>query len=271
MTPIRNLLSDAVRYGLAAGAVGFAGLASMSALAQNAPAPSSSDSSKAKEVGRIEVIGSRIKRAVDTEPTAPVTTMTRADIQQTGLTSTFDVINHISASDGSGLSTVTTQTNGSDGSTSVSLREMGASRTLVLVDGKRWPADANGIVDLSSIPVAIIERIDPKVVSLEMDVYWTTAGGMDPAAMLDAYPGRYKLIHLKDMKQKMRFEGDGGTAAQWVKLFPYMTDAGQGVLDVANIVAHARKAGVEHFIVEHDQAEDPIGSLRANQKFLSAL
>ncbi|MBS0576562.1 MAG: TonB-dependent receptor [Proteobacteria bacterium] len=160
MTPIRNLLSDAVRYGLAAGAVGFAGLASMSALAQNAPAPSSSDSSKAKEVGRIEVIGSRIKRAVDTEPTAPVTTMTRADIQQTGLTSTFDVINHISASDGSGLSTVTTQTNGSDGSTSVSLREMGASRTLVLVDGKRWPADANGIVDLSSIPVAIIERIE---------------------------------------------------------------------------------------------------------------
>ena len=160
MTPIRNLLSDAVRYGLAAGAVGFAGLASMSALAQSAPAQSSSDSSKAKEVGRIEVIGSRIKRAVDTEPTAPVTTMTRADIQQTGLTSTFDVINHISASDGSGLSTVTTQTNGSDGSTSVSLRELGASRTLVLVDGKRWPADSTGTVDLSSIPVAIIERIE---------------------------------------------------------------------------------------------------------------
>ncbi len=158
MTPIRNLLSDAVRYGLVAGTVGFAGLASMSALAQDTTAKT--DSTKAKEVGRVEVIGSRIKRSVDTEPTAPVTTMTRADIAQTGLTSTFDVLNHLSASDGTGLSTVTTQTNGSDGSQSISLREMGAQRTLVLVDGKRWPTDANGIVDLSSIPVAIIERVE---------------------------------------------------------------------------------------------------------------
>ncbi|MBS0458036.1 MAG: TonB-dependent receptor [Proteobacteria bacterium] len=159
MTPIRNLLSDAVRYGLAAGAVGFAGLASMSAFAQDTTAPKP-DETKAKEVGRVEVIGSRIKRSVDTEPTAPVTVMTKADIQQTGLTSTFDVLNHITASDGTGLSTVTTQTNGSDGSTSVSLRNLGANRTLVLVDGKRWVTDITGTVDLSSIPVAIIERVE---------------------------------------------------------------------------------------------------------------
>jgi sugar phosphate isomerase/epimerase len=118
---------------------------------------------------------------------------------------------------------------------------------------------------------ALIERIDPKVVSLEMDVYWTTAGGADPAAMLDAYPGRYKLIHLKDMKQVMRFEGDGGDPSQWVKLFPYMTNAGQGALDIANVVAHAKRAGVEHFIVEFDQAADPIGTLNANYRFLSSL
>lgn len=165
MTPIRNLLSDAVRYGLAAGTVGFAGLASMSAFAQDTT-PSQADAAKAKEVGRVEVIGSRIKRAVDTEPTAPVTTMTRADIAQTGLTSTFDVLNHVAASDGSGLSTVTTQTNGSDGTQTVSLRQLGAQRTLVLVDGKRWPTGGGGgsgdagEVDLSTIPVAIIERVE---------------------------------------------------------------------------------------------------------------
>ncbi len=158
MTPIRNLLSDAVRNGLAAGTVGLVGLASASAFAQNAPAPAPSGD-KAKNLDRVEVIGTKIRR-VDTEPTQPVTTLTRADIEQTGLTTTFDIINHISASDGSGLSTVTTQTNGSDGSQTVSLRDLGAQRTLVLVDGKRWPTDANGIVDLSSIPVAIIERIE---------------------------------------------------------------------------------------------------------------
>lgn len=54
---------------------------------------------------RIEVVGSRIRRAVDYELTRPVTTLTRADIEQTGLTNSFDLINHISASNGSGLST----------------------------------------------------------------------------------------------------------------------------------------------------------------------
>ncbi len=161
MTPIRNLLSDAVRYGLAVGTVGIAGLASASAFAQTAPATTTdAAAAKAKNLDRVEVIGSRIRRAVDTEPTAPVTTLTRADIEQTGLTSTFDIINHITASDGTGLSTVTTQTNGSDGSQHISLRNLGASRTLILVDGKRWPVNINGQVDVSSIPVAIIERVE---------------------------------------------------------------------------------------------------------------
>ena len=160
MTLTRNLLSDAVRYGLTASAVGLLGLAANPALAQTTTGTTATPEQKAKNLERIEVVGSRIKRAVDYESTAPVTTLTRADIEQTGLTSTFDIINHISASDGSGLSTVTTQTNGSDGTQTVSLRNLGANRTLVLVDGKRWPTDGNGIVDLSTIPVAIIERIE---------------------------------------------------------------------------------------------------------------
>lgn len=117
----------------------------------------------------------------------------------------------------------------------------------------------------------LIERIDPRYVGLEMDIYWTTAGGADPVEMLDAYPGRHRLIHLKDMKQRVRFEGDGGTPAQWVKLFPYMADAGEGVLDIPTIVAHAKRAGVEHFIVEHDQAADPLATLRTNYRYLSTL
>lgn len=125
----------------------------------------------------------------------------------------------------------------------------------------------NGKVPLRGL----IERIDPKVVSLEMDVYWMAAGGADPVEMLDAYPGRYMLIHLKDMRQRVRFDGDGGDPPQWVKLFPYVTNSGQGVLAIARIVSHARKAGVEHFIVEYDQATDPIGTLTASYRYLSSL
>lgn len=147
----RNLLSDAVRFGLAAGAVGLAGLAA-------APAQAQSDEDAAT-LNRIEVTGSRIKR-VDAETTQPVQVITRTDIEATGLTTVFDLLNNLTSSDGTGLSTVTTQTNGSDGSQQISLRGLGAGRTLVLVDGKRWITDIDATVDLSTIPLAIVERVE---------------------------------------------------------------------------------------------------------------
>ncbi len=159
MTLTRNLLSDAVRYGLSAGAVGLLGLAANPAFAQDTTTTTKPED-KAKSLERIEVVGSRIKRAVDYESTSPVTSLTRADIEQSGVTTTFDLLSRITASDGSGLSTVTTQTNGSDGTETISLRNLGPQRTLILVDGKRWPTDINGIVDTSTIPIAIIERVD---------------------------------------------------------------------------------------------------------------
>ena len=46
----------------------------------------------------------------------------------------------------------TTATNGGDGSNEISLRNLGAGRTLVLVDGRRWVTDAFGAVDMNTIP-----------------------------------------------------------------------------------------------------------------------
>lgn len=142
-------LSDAIKFALFVGAASSA--ASVTAFAQ--------EKEEAKTLDRVEVTGSRIKR-VDAETTQPVAVVTRADIEKSGLTNVFDILNSITSSDGSGLSTTTTQTNGSDGSQQISLRGLGADRTLVLVDGKRWVTDLDGTVDLSTIPVAIIERID---------------------------------------------------------------------------------------------------------------
>lgn len=140
-----NQLSGAIKFALFVGAT--ASLASVSAFAQDT-----------KEIEAVEVTGSRIKR-VDAETSQPIQVITREEIQKTGLTNVYDILNTITASDGSGLSTVTTQTNGSDGGQTISLRGLGAQRTLVLVDGKRWVAE-DGIVDFTTIPVAIIERID---------------------------------------------------------------------------------------------------------------
>ncbi|WP_448243338.1 TonB-dependent receptor domain-containing protein [Pseudoxanthomonas mexicana] len=108
---------------------------------------------------RISVTGSRIKRA-EIETAQPVQVITRQDIEASGLNSTHELLNSITASDGGGLSTTTTQTNGSDGSQQISLRGLGANRTLILVDGKRWAVDLDAVTDLSTIPLAIIERIE---------------------------------------------------------------------------------------------------------------
>ena len=150
-----NQLSNAIKFALFVGAT--ASFATASAFAQDAAPAPNDESSKIDEVN---VVGSRIKRSVEEEGAQPVQILTRADIERTGLNNVYEILNSITSSDGSGLSTVTTQTNGSDGSQQISLRGLGAGRTLVLVDGRRWVTDIDGTVDFSTIPVAIIQRIE---------------------------------------------------------------------------------------------------------------
>lgn len=117
----------------------------------------------------------------------------------------------------------------------------------------------------------ILERTDPSLVFLEMDLYWTSAAGADPVKYLDANPGRYKLMHVKDMKKQVHFSGDGGNPQQWIELFPYITDAGSGIMDFKTILSHAKKSGVEHFITENDVMTNPKDSLAKAYKYLSSL
>jgi sugar phosphate isomerase/epimerase len=117
----------------------------------------------------------------------------------------------------------------------------------------------------------ILERTDPSLVFLEMDLYWTTAAGADPVKYLDANPGRYKMMHVKDMTKAVRFSGDGGNPKQWIELFPYITDAGSGILDLKTILSHAKKSGLEHFILENDVMTNPAASLAKGYQFLSSL
>ena len=117
----------------------------------------------------------------------------------------------------------------------------------------------------------VADRTDPSVVDLQMDVYWTTAGGADPIAYLKRYQGRYKSIHVKDMAKPARFSGDGVDSAQWIALFPFIADAGRGVLDLPSILSAARQSGVAHFLLERDQTPTPDETLRGSYRYLSSL
>ena len=91
----------------------------------------------------------------------------------------------------------------------------------------------------------IVEHTDPRTVKLEMDVYWAVAAKADPVAYFARYPGRYRQCHLKD-----------GTADG------ELTAAGKGIVDFADVLRAARRAGIEHYYVEYDRADDPMAATR---------
>jgi len=110
----------------------------------------------AAQLGKIEVTGSRIKR-VDVEAARPVTIITAEQIKQTGLTSIGDVLQQLPSS---GAAVNSQFNNGGSGRSNVDLRNLGANRLLVLLDGKRVINGLGGDVDLNTIPVAIIDHVE---------------------------------------------------------------------------------------------------------------
>ncbi|HEY0656524.1 MAG TPA: sugar phosphate isomerase/epimerase [Chryseosolibacter sp.] len=123
-----------------------------------------------------------------------------------------------------------------------------------------------------TVPITmLLEMTDPNTVLLEMDVYWTTAGGADPVEYLKKYAGRYHLMHVKDMKEKKTFSGDGGDPQQWIELFPYMTTAGSGVLDLKAIITQGQASGVKHFFVEQDMVASPEVALKKSADYLKTI
>jgi sugar phosphate isomerase/epimerase len=103
----------------------------------------------------------------------------------------------------------------------------------------------------------LLKQTDPRLVYLQMDLFWTVAGGADPIKLFTENKGRYVMMHVKDMKSQARFSGDGGNAQQWMALFDQMTNVGEGVLDLKNILAVAKANGMEHFIIEQDIVKNP--------------
>lgn len=117
----------------------------------------------------------------------------------------------------------------------------------------------------------LLERLDPAVIALEMDLFWTTAAGADPVELLTTFPKLYRMLHVKDMRPRVRFSGDGGDVGQWMPLFPAITSAGAGVLDLPAILRAAQRAGVEQYYVEYDIAPDPEQALGDSIRYLRGL
>ena len=122
------------------------------------------------------------------------------------------------------------------------------------------------------IPMEILlNQTDPELVCFELDIFWMQAAGADPIDFLSRYPGRFKLMHVKDAAEKVRFSGDGDSPDQWMPLFTRMADPGSGVFDVSGIIKKAKESGTEHFYLERDLAPEPDKTLENSIRFFKSL
>ncbi len=150
----RNLRT-AMRVGMLPAGIAIA-LAPGFASAQEAAA----EQQGATTLDRIEVTGSRI-RGADMETQQPIITLSRQDIERQGFTSVADVLQNLTSAGSPAISRSDALASGEDvGGYYIDIRNLGAQRTLVLVNGKRLGASTSGLQDLSQIPMASIDRIE---------------------------------------------------------------------------------------------------------------
>jgi sugar phosphate isomerase/epimerase len=129
----------------------------------------------------------------------------------------------------------------------------------------------HALVD-GEVPLKILlEHTDPRLVSFELDIFWMQAAGASPVQFLTDYPGRFKLMHIKDAAEKIRFSGDGTTPEQWMALFPKMADPGNGVFDLQTIIGAGLNSGTEIFLLERDISPNPDQTLVNSFNHLSSL
>lgn len=92
----------------------------------------------------------------------------------------------------------------------------------------------------------IIQQTDPDFVGFEVDILWSFIHGQDPTKLIQKYPARFKLLHLKDLRKGAELNASGGTAVE------NDVALGTGQLDLPSILAAAKKAGIQHYYIEDE-------------------
>ncbi len=115
----------------------------------------------------------------------------------------------------------------------------------------------------------LLDHCAPNLVQFEMDLCWITVGGGDPLAYFDRYPGRFPLVHVKDIKKLPQVTSGG--PQNFGDELKDMTEVGSGLIDWKRIFAQSDKAGIKYYIVEHDKPRHPFDSIKTSYEYLRKL
>ena len=110
----------------------------------------------------------------------------------------------------------------------------------------------------------LLKQTDPALVTFELDAGWVGAAGLDPVDWLHRYPGRFELMHVKDLqattKPNFSFHQDPA-------------DVGAGIMNWPRILPAAYAAGVRRFFVEQEApfTRDRLDAVATSFKYLNQL
>jgi sugar phosphate isomerase/epimerase len=103
----------------------------------------------------------------------------------------------------------------------------------------------------------LLKETDPKLVKLELDLYWIAKAGQEPAKYFAMYPKRFELFHVKDMDKTAK---------------KHFTEVGRGVIDFKRIFAQSKQSGVKHYFVEQDETPgSPFDSIKVSYDYLKGM
>lgn len=111
----------------------------------------------------------------------------------------------------------------------------------------------------------LVHETDPQLLFFEMDVFWVVHAGQDPVALMQKFPGRWKMFHLKDMRV-------GAPTGFYTGQAP-ITDfvpLGTGRVDWPAVLAEGRKQGVEYSFIE-DEGVDPPRDIPLSLRYLASI
>ncbi len=156
MKLLNKKLATAVRYALSVGAL----VATGAVFAQDTTPTDQAQPANTKTLQTVVVTGSRI-RSADIETAQPIIVMDHTQIEHQGFNSVADILQNLPIAGTPPISRASVLASGeSVGGYYIDLRNLGANRTLVLLNGKRLGTTTDGLQDLSQIPVSAIDRIE---------------------------------------------------------------------------------------------------------------
>jgi sugar phosphate isomerase/epimerase len=108
----------------------------------------------------------------------------------------------------------------------------------------------------------LVKETDPALVCFEVDLFWAEVAGVDTVKLVKQYPGRIKLLHIKEMTENMdqpytTFDPANGMD-MLMQLMKNQTIVGEGVIDFKSILSQLDHAGIDQLFIEGDFPDEPM-------------